>query len=214
MSDNEDRHSTLLLPVTFRCNVLLSMASMVKQVVVRSTVGGNTREKQTRPRDQLFLGVLAAPAVLAAASWGQWQAGVDIDSIAPGRTIVAAIASLFIALICLYLWWRPRTGDDDVQVAVAVYPIGIQLFKRVNGVPQGEPVFLARDEIRDCVVNEFILSYKVRSVVMFRVYCSDPETSKTSTRLVEAFPNVEMTFTECLKARTQITAYLQQSHQK
>jgi hypothetical protein len=113
------------------------------------------------------------------------------------------------------LWWRPRTGDYDVQVAVAVYPIGIQLVTRVNGVPQGEPVFLARDEIRDCVVNEFILSYKVRSVVMFRVYCTNPETSKkASIRLVEAFPNVDMTFSECLKARTQITSYLQQSHQK
>jgi hypothetical protein len=187
---------------------------MVKQVVVQSKIGGNTPDKPTRARDQLFLVVLAAPAVLAAALWGQWQAD-DIDIIAPGRTALAALASVFIALVYWYLWWRPRTGDDDVQVAVAVYPIGIQLVTRVNGVPQGEPVFLARDEIRDCVVNEFIFSYKVQSVVMFRVYRSDPEISKkASIRLVEAFPNVDMTFSECLKARTQITAYLQQSHQK
>jgi hypothetical protein len=187
---------------------------MVKQVVVRSKPGGNTLEKPTRSRDHLFLGVLSAPAVVAAALWGQWQAG-DIDIIAPRRRALATIASVFIALTCLYLWWRPRTCDDDVQVAVAVYPIGIQLVTRVNGVPQGEPIFLARDEIRDCVVNEFILSYKVRSVVMFRVYSSEPEPSKkASIRLVEAFPNVEMTFTECLKARTQITACLQSPHPK
>lgn len=187
---------------------------MVKQVVVRSKIGGNALEEPTYARDQLFLVVLAAPAVIAAALWGQWQAD-DIDIIAPGRTALAALASVFIALLCWYLWWRPRTGDDDVQVAVAIYPIGIQLVTRVNGVPQAEPVFLARDEIRDCVVNEFILSYKVRSVVMFRVYRSNPETSKkVSIRLVEAFPNVEMTYTECLRARSQIMVYLQKLHQK
>jgi hypothetical protein len=187
---------------------------MVKQVVVRSKIGGNIIETRTSSRDQLFLGVLAAPAVVAAALWGQWQAD-DIDIIEPGRKAIAAIAWVFIMLICLYLWWRPRTSDDDIQVAVDVYPIGIQLVTRVNGVPQGEPIFLARDEIRDCVVNEFILSYKVRSVVMFRVHSSDPQASKkASIRLVEAFPNVEMNYTECLKARTQITACLQPSHLK
>jgi hypothetical protein len=186
---------------------------MVKQVVVRSTIGGNTAEKPTRARDQLLLVLLAAPAVVAASLWGQWYAD-DIDIVAPGRTAVAALAWIFITLVGLYLWLRPRTGDDDAQVAVAVYPIGIQLVTRVNGVPQGAPIFLARDEICDCVVNEFIVSYEVRSVVMFRVYRSNPETSKkASIRLVEAFPNVDMTFTECLSARTQITAYLQHSHQ-
>jgi hypothetical protein len=188
---------------------------MVNRVVVRSKIGGNALEKPTSARDQLFLVVLAAPAVLAAALWGQWQAD-DIDIIAPGRTSIAALASAFIALVCLYLRWRPTTSDDDVQVAVAVYPIGIQLVTKVNSVPKGEPVFLARDEIRDCVVNEFILSYKVRSVVMFRVYRSNPETSRkvSSIRLVEAFPGVDMTYTECLTARSKIMEYLQQSHQK
>jgi hypothetical protein len=188
---------------------------MVKQVVVRSKIGGNALEKPTRARDQLFPVVLAAPAVVAAALWGQWQAD-DIDIMATGRTAVAALASFFIiAFVFRYLWWRSRTGDADVQVAVAVYPIGIQLVTKVNGVPQGEPVFLARDEIRDCVVNEFILSYKVRSVVMFRVYRSNPETSKrASIRLVEAFPDVDMNYTECLTARSKIMEYLQQSHQE
>jgi hypothetical protein len=186
---------------------------MVKQVVIRSKIGGNNVEQPATSRNQLFLGVLAAPAaVLAAALWGQWQAD-NIDIIAPGRRALATIAGFFITLRCLYLWWRPRTGDDDVQVAVAVYPIGIQLVTSVNGVPRGEPIFLARDEIRDCVVNEFILSYKVRSVVMLRVYASNPEPSKkASIRLVEAFPNVDMTYAECLKARTQIAACLQPSH--
>jgi hypothetical protein len=190
---------------------------MVNRVVVRSKIGGNALEKPTSARDQLFLVVLAAPAVLAAALWGQWQADdIDTGIIAPGRTTITALASACIALVCLYLSWRPRTGVDDVQVAVAVYPIGVQLVTRVNSVAKGEPVFLARDEIQDCVVNEFILSYKVRSVVMFRVYRSNPETSRkvSSIRLVEAFPGVDMTYTECLTARSKIMEYLQQSHQK
>jgi hypothetical protein len=187
---------------------------MVKRVIARSKIGGKVLEKPTRARNQLFLVVLAAPAVVAATLWGRWQAD-DIDIIAPGRTTIAALVSIFIASVCLYLWWQPRTSDDDVQVAVAVYPIGVQLVTRVNSVPKGEPVFLSRDEIRDCVVNEFILSYKVRSVVMFRVYCSNPETSeKVSIRLVEAFPGVDMTYTECLAARSKIVEYLQQSHQE
>jgi hypothetical protein len=185
----------------------LQTDSMVKRVVVRSKIGGNAQ--QNPARDQSLV-ILAAPAVLAAASWGQWQGN---DTIAQWQTPIAVLVSVSITLV--YLWLRPRTGDDDVQVAVAVYPIGVQLITKVNGVPQGDPVFLARDEIRDCIVNEFILSYKVRSVVMFRVHHSNPDASKNASaiKLVEAFPCVDMTYTECLTARSKIMDYLQQSHQ-
>jgi len=95
------------------------------------------------------------------------------------------------------------------EVAVTVSPIGVQLSTLENGSTQGRPLLLPLDQIKDCVVNEVVLSHKVRSAVLFRVWKQSPDADKEYIKLVEAFPGAEMTHTECLAIRNEIVKSLQ-----
>jgi hypothetical protein len=97
-------------------------------------------------------------------------------------------------------------------------------------------IFLPRDCVLDCIVTEIIYSHKVQSLVVLRICdatkspfatvdmctstggrpipvdnarnCSAHESRRTATKLIDVFPGVEMTYMECLMARSQINEYL------
>jgi len=138
------------------------------------------------------------------------------------QRLVAVIAVLVAALLYPHVWKKEAEADqfyDAVplliflgvllygrarsinttlgSVAVAVYPIGVQLMKRdVTGRCVQVPLFLPREDVLDCIVNEIILSQKVVSVAVIRV--RGTASGKSFCRLVESFPGVEMSYEECL----------------
>jgi hypothetical protein len=67
--------------------------------------------------------------------------------------------------------------------------------------------FLPRTDIVDCIVQEVIWSYKVTSVLFFRVVVTTTGTEQQqqqTLRLVEVFPGVELLYMECLMLRGEI----------
>lgn len=96
---------------------------------------------------------------------------------------------------------------ESREVSVDVYPLGIQLTTRVGQKrrQKGRPLFLPRSDILDCIVTEVIMWNRVQSAVVFRI---KSYTTPESFQLVEAFPQVELTYEECLTMRRNINKYL------
>jgi hypothetical protein len=113
--------------------------------------------------------------------------------------IVNPLMSTFmIATAFLVLLGMSRRKVNEVRLAI--YPIGIQLESRdKKGRFVGEPLFLARENVVDCIVTESILAHKVRSVVVLRMRGNE---------LIEAFPGVDLTYSECLVIRHEINNLL------
>ncbi|KAL7567726.1 hypothetical protein ACA910_012060 [Epithemia clementina (nom. ined.)] len=65
-----------------------------------------------------------------------------------------------------------------------------------NGIVTTLIMFVPRDEILDCVVNEQLLAHRVRNCLLLRL--------KNRRRLVEPFPTLDLTYMECLKVRNEI----------
>lgn len=106
------------------------------------------------------------------------------------------------------------------DIVVEIYPLGIQIetiTQDRSTIPPsqrrtvGKAIFLPREVVVDCVVNEVVLGHKVLSQLLFRVRCSSLKEGLADTvRLVQAFPGVEMTYVECLAMRAEINKFLLQ----
>jgi hypothetical protein len=157
----------------------------------------------------LSQGVAAALAVVVAAGLLVAARAKEIDKhgillealhIAPDLygSLVAGPALLFVLLWTVLL--RPsQTSSVTVNEAkVVVYPLGVQL-----STSSRKPIFLMRDDIVDCIVNEVILAHKVISIILFRVRLGSSSTNNT--KLVLAFPGInDMTYRDCLQIRNDI----------
>lgn len=76
-------------------------------------------------------------------------------------------------------------------MTIQLFPSGIQI-SQGGSTP---PIFLFKDNILDCVVNEQILACRVRNRVVFRLKDSQQ---------VEAFPGIDLPYMECLRLRHEI----------
>lgn len=140
-----------------------------------------------------------------------------------------AIITLLFLVILFVTTFRRKKPDATSQVAVTVYPMGVQLARLESDRPVKPPLFIPRDIILDVIVNEMILAHKVVSVVLFRVWKRDETTQQATTskqerseppgcissllkegriHLVPAFPGVEMSYRECLMMRREISVSL------
>jgi hypothetical protein len=165
------------------------------QRIVGKPIGSAVSQQAQRP---LFW-LLVVPVAGIAVAWKN-QDATD----AP-----AWITALI--LLMIFLMVARRTKETDTRVAVVdIYPIGVQLVMTTTTASGPtltatgkEPLFLPRDEIVDCIVNEHILAHRVESVVLLRVRRRRSDHS-SPIQLVQAFPGTEMTYVECLAARSEI----------
>jgi hypothetical protein len=183
---------------------------MVKRMLIERSNSGGTDANPPIIWDQYPI-VVAAAFVVAAHLLGQWMA-YESNSFQHPSALVLVIIVAFLALVSRQA--RIARGDGR-KASVTIYPLGIQLVSTttirtiiITGQTTTQlsaPIFLPRDQVIDCVVNEIILARRVRSVVVFRVRgdCGD-EAASIPMRLVQAFPDVHMTYTECLKVRDEI----------
>jgi hypothetical protein len=110
----------------------------------------------------------------------------------------------------LLLWFafhstrRRTTGEREI--GIAVFPIGIQLFRRQKGsLSLQNTLFIPRDQFVDCIVTEHILSHRVESIVVLRIRPRKAQGPTEAFELIEAFPGGrEMTYVECLSKRKEI----------
>jgi hypothetical protein len=133
-------------------------------------------------------------------------------------------ATVLVCLFMMLLWntIRKQKRPGASQVSVTVYPVGVQLARFSSGQPVRPPMFIPRDVILDVIVNEVILSHKVVSVVLFRVWKQDgmeqtPDTDRPPIasllkegriHLIPAFPGVELSFRECQIMRRELSVSL------
>lgn len=128
------------------------------------------------------------------------------------------VAALCLVTLLVLNWVQHGAVDNESQVTVTVYPMGVQLAKLQKLVPVRPPLLIPRDLILDVIVNEVILAHKVVSIVLFRVLKEDandlikPPVStllkEGRIKLVPAFPGVEMSFAECQAMRRELSACL------
>ena len=97
-------------------------------------------------------------------------------------------------------------GAGNKGVAIMLYHVGVQLAIVTlrqgceSVLQQGKPRFIPRDQIVDCIVTEVILAHKIQNVVVLRL--------RHERKLVNAFPGVDLTYTECCALRSEINSYL------
>lgn len=140
-----------------------------------------------------------------------------------------SVSLLFIAVLVLLvvLSAKRRTNGDAFGLAskcCTIHPLGVQLATLKGNNHKTYSLFLPKSEIVDVIVSEVILSYKVVSIVLFRVAKKShslqeqkPQDSfltmhsllKDETiSLVPAFPGVEMSHKECHKMRYELSKAL------
>ena len=158
-----------------------------------------------------------------------WMKCVDPESI-PDNLVTIAVQTLIGLVLGTFLLSSllgSTTSTSKLAVATIYPALGVQLSTELHTVTNkdkeeiqetsknykilGNPVFLPRDQIVDCIVYEVILSHKVVTVVAFRI---QSETGKdnnlestgmdSEVRLIPAFPGTEMTYRECLSMRREI----------
>mmetsp|Transcript_27251 Transcript_27251/g.75169 ORF Transcript_27251/g.75169 Transcript_27251/m.75169 type:complete len:157 (-) Transcript_27251:5173-5643(-) len=89
----------------------------------------------------------------------------------------------------MYLLQPSRRSDSDF---LRIFPLGMQLEPSGNKAP----IFISREEIEDCVVNEELLAHRVRNRILLRL---------ASGRQVNVFPNCDdLSFVQCLELRSNI----------
>jgi hypothetical protein len=146
------------------------------------------------------------------------------------RTTMMLVLGSAFSLVMLV---RKRSNDVNERSrvpAVAVYPVGLQLCTIPSSsterkdseyvyIPTASSkitpgIFFPREIVLDCVVAEIVYSYKVESFVFLRL-CKDAENQtlptsqdESAAKLMAVFPNVHMTYMECLAVRSQINEYL------
>ena len=151
----------------------------------------------------------------------------------PGVFTILILSIVVVAWTLIF--HRNHLADDGKRIpAVVLYPIGIQLCKitvsskteieengfesasviiKANIVPG---IFLFRDVVLDCVVAEIVHSYKVESRAFLRIFgetqnLGTQSSGKPVAKLIDIFPDVNMTYMECLFVRSQINEYLRNS---
>jgi hypothetical protein len=127
-----------------------------------------------------------------------------------GIVVVAALCVL--AALAL----RPSVFSNQQQrlsrgVSVSMYHIGVQLATvwvstdSDNSVVQEcNPRFIPRDQIIDCIVTEVILAHRIQTTVVFRLQKKQNDLMQ----LVNAFPGVDLNYSECAIIRSRIKTYL------
>lgn len=168
-------------------------------------------------------GMLAAVAIIGATSIVLASSWPPLDF--KGNDFSQASVSTFFALVAALLWFlhrdHSRLRDAVHESVVAVYPLGIQIENRVTSPAirsktkvVGESIFIPMEALIDCVVREVVLSHKVISILQFRVLCRPGSASHLGSsadmKLVQAFPGVELSYSECLTMRAEIHKYLLQ----
>lgn len=121
--------------------------------------------------------------------------------------------------VILFVGIFRRSGfDERLEVSLTVNNSTVQISKSNKGKQIGNPVSIQRNNILDVVVNEVVLSHKVVSVIVIRLYKSPghdennvPNTSQMQSLLMDgnvklqlAFPGVEMSYMECMAMRREI----------
>jgi hypothetical protein len=151
----------------------------------------------------VVLGVASRVARDDCRDWFMW----------PDTSVLLLI--IVLALSCYILATKCASNGNEMEVAVVVYPLGIQQIIRKKGEPyklERAPYFIPRDRIVDCVVNERILAHKVESVVLLRLREEQAQVTKGGFALVEAFPSgAHMSYTDCLSRRSEIMIALEQT---
>uniref|UniRef100_A0A7R9WGT2 GPI-GlcNAc transferase complex PIG-H component conserved domain-containing protein n=1 Tax=Pseudictyota dubia TaxID=2749911 RepID=A0A7R9WGT2_9STRA len=178
-----------------------------------------------------------APAA-AAAVVCRYQSSDLIDAFFLPYDVVVIVAIVVSATMLLFgvsaaVWLAGR--HIYYRVEVEITPLGVQIStfgeasparlswrkggrsmtkNKVGGGMVGVPTFISRDSVIDAVVSEVVLSYKVSSVVVFRVHDETVLTNDRAlksdanvatmmaagaVRLVPAFPGMEMSHVQCLK---------------
>jgi len=175
------------------------------------------------------------------AAWIRHQVIVrDVNHNVYHKVLTWSVIIFFVLLGWFLLFGTPfKPPEERVQEeSVTISPLGVQLSssslsstprinneshrnkpaKSISKRSKSIPIFIPRSDIIDVIVSEVILSYKVTSVVHFRIVKNTnltslpamlSETSSPSTTtmnallkvdhisLIPAFPNVEMTYKEC-----------------
>jgi hypothetical protein len=144
---------------------------------------------------------------------------------------ILPVTVLLLAFAIAFLLAARSSADKDspsLEVSVTVLPLGVQLVTKKKGVPVSTPTYLAREEILDVIVNEIIFAHKVVSIVVFRLLKDQgaaPENYMTNKKdkakhsmalllkegrvqLIPAFPGVEMSYTDCMSMRRDISKSL------
>jgi hypothetical protein len=134
-------------------------------------------------------------------------------------------------LSCVVVYFSRKCEHGRTIAVVALYPLGIQLGSIPSCMEVKDSKIVSKDN-----VTEIIYSHKVQSLVVLRIChvtkspfatvdmctstggrpipvdnarnCSKHESRRTATKWIDVFPGVEMTYMECLMARSQINEYL------
>lgn len=185
---------------------------MVKRIVIVRTASSNgvaisKRAACTVPLLIAAIGLQSRP--FRAPSWDELLLLCGSAILEKSPVTLFAMSAILVLLLTFLLFGISPKRDEE-GVAVSMYPLGVQLAtvwvkeNEATGTSTRKPrAFIPRDQIVDCVVTEVIWAHKVQSVVVFRV-----ESCQGKIQLISAFPGVEMTYRECLQARSQINAYL------
>jgi len=145
------------------------------------------------------------------------------------ETAIVVRAALYLYVISiLKSLFQPKTQQD--VCSIRILPFGVQIEEYINTSINGENTdrakvgkiqFLPKECIIDVIVTEVVLSYKVVSVVVFRIAeegkdCADYKQKIKDALLVTAFDpdKVEMTFDECMLMRAGIRNALQMGKEK
>ena len=99
---------------------------------------------------------------------------------------------VFIFLLGRNLPLRQRhRARENLEFVLSVYPAGVQLPSSSKGVPG---TFIPRDAILDCCVHQVILAHRVYSSPRIQRRRLD---GTNDTDMVELFPEVELSYSEC-----------------
>ena len=128
-------------------------------------------------------------------------------------TACCCCVMILVPLSLLFIMAGSKYGHE-CEYTLCIFPMGVQVSMlqpapapNANNNNNTPPValprvttFLSRYDILDCVVNEQILAHRVRNCLLFRL--------RNLHELVEPFPQLDLTYRECLSLRKSIMAAL------
>ena len=206
---------------------------MVDRIIVRAKASSRTTPRST----QSFVILRAAVPVFLAnvyaihlfwnheVTWMKKYCLASLIESAPSSMLTTLVATL-----CLLIVWAARTPSTSIisphtrGVSVSLYHVGVQLTTVWMSKDNDSCIcrekylrFIPRDQIIDCIVTEVVLAHRVQSVVVLRLHhniqktkamTTNHQTENGSIQLVNAFPGVDLNYSECCVIRRRIKLYL------
>ena len=105
-------------------------------------------------------------------------------------------------LTIAFLALETSSYHRDIELSVSIYPVGVQRTTQINSKVTDHPL-LPRESIQDCILIEHVSSWSVSTQIVFRL--------KSSSSLVPAFPNAQLTFSQCHSLKNQIQKALNET---